>query len=39
VSEDPRDLIASIQWSRDWDALVLGFVLGALSVLAAQAVW
>lgn len=34
MSENPRDLLESVQWSRDWDALLLGFVLGMLVMYA-----
>ena len=27
---------AKIDWPRDWDALVLGFIMGALATLAWQ---
>lgn len=30
---------AAIHWRRDFDAVLLGFVLGALTVLAAQTLW
>ena len=35
--QDPIDLLESarIQWQRDWDALLLGFVMGVLATLAA----
>ena len=34
MSDDPRELLeqATIKWRRDWDALLLGFVIGALLV-------
>lgn len=37
MSDDPLALLESarIQWRRDWDALAMGFVLGALAVIAA----
>ena len=33
---DAEDLLesASIVWNRDWDALLIGFVLGVLATLA-----
>lgn len=33
---DPREVIedAQIKWSRDWDALLVGFVVGVLVTLA-----
>lgn len=37
--DDPRDVVESIYWRRDWDALLLGFVLGVLTTLAIQGVW
>jgi len=38
---EERELLEaeSIQWRRDGDALLLGFVLGALTVLAVQGMW
>lgn len=30
MSDDPRDLVQSVEWRRDWDAVALGFVLGVL---------
>ena len=37
----PRELLeeSAVHWRRDWDALMLGFVLGVLATLAAQGVW
>lgn len=34
--EDARALLesAQIQWRRDWDALLIGFVFGVLATLA-----
>lgn len=36
---EPRDVVESIQWRRDWDALLLGFVLGVLTTIAVQGAW
>jgi len=30
---------SQIQWRRDFDAVLVGFVLGVLSTLAVQGVW
>lgn len=32
MTDEPRKLLESqrIEWNRDWDALVVGFILGAL---------
>lgn len=37
----PEQLLESarIEWKRDWDAMFVGFVAGALSVLAVQGLW
>ena len=41
MSEDPREFLEaeSLIWKRDFDALILGFVLGVLATLAMQGVW
>ncbi len=38
---NPRELLESsrVEWARDWDVLLLGFVLGVLTTLAVQGVW
>ena len=30
---------ASVQWARDWDAVLLGFVLGILSTVVLLDIW
>lgn len=30
---------SEVIWRRDWDALLIGFVFGVLSALAAQSLW
>lgn len=41
VSRDAKALIeqSQIDWRRDWDALVLGFVLGVLATVTVQSMW
>lgn len=41
TASDAKQLLESeaIHWRRDWDALVVGFLAGALSVLAVQGLW
>ena len=38
MRDDPRALLESarIDWRRDWDAVLVGFVLGVLTTLAVQ---
>ena len=38
MSDDPRRLLesAQIDWRRDWDAVLVGFVVGALLVWALR---
>jgi len=40
MPSDPRELLETsrIQWARDWDALLAGFVLGVLFTMALQGV-
>ena len=39
--DDPVAFLESarIEWRRDWDAVAIGYALGALSVLIAQVIW
>lgn len=41
MNQDAKDLLESsrIQWERDWDALLIGFVLGVLSTLVVGFGW
>lgn len=40
MSNEPRKLLeeSGIQWSRDWDALLVGFALGVLMAVAVLGV-
>jgi len=43
VKPDPRAVhlleASQIQWKRDYDAVLVGFVLGVLTTLAVQGMW
>ena len=43
MKPDPRAVrlleASQIQWKRDFDAVLVGFVLGVLATLAVQGVW
>ena len=41
VNPEVKELLESsrIEWCRDWDAVLIGFVLGILTTLAVQTVW
>lgn len=41
MSEHPREFLESqrIVWARDFDAVIVGFLLGSLTVIAALWAW